>query len=272
MKFITPLLMLAGLSAFAQNPTAEQQVLRSLSFGVAPSFEGIPGKEEEPSNEDLRNREFNLSQIITRTLTRANHTGLQHYEQAAARIMANQENNPMEIAPRLVINRAVDVVKGIVQWSGQNPDLIRQWLTQFYRFNFQMALMYINNPTHTVSETFPRAKVGIDYAGLLWKFQAGLSSDTAKGILLVKIVQYLKQDLNMDTSRRNPKYVTAYQDILALQEDSIAYRNVIESLNRIVEELKNHEKLTPIYSRDVVTLRSELDLILSPLKSMMGVQ
>lgn len=256
MKRITPLLVVLSLQSLAQAQTTEFQILRT------------PGHQEVTNDDDLQTRAQPMSDSLKRALLRAKldmtiGERLRFFEREATRLFRQAAQNPQELASRLVLNRSVDVVSNLVRWSDQNPELIAQSLVQFYTLNFQLALAYANNPTHSINENFPQAAVGISYATLLWKQQAGLTQETSKAILLLKIMQYLKLDLNSDTSRR--EYAFAYQDLNAIEEDSIYYQNIMQSLQGIKESLTQGQALKGVSSRDVVGLRSELERVLGPI-------
>ncbi len=214
--------------------SANDKVLRSLSIGVPPSSEGIPGQESEPSASDLLNTRYNTSTLIRRALVDAQRKPvgprIQFYEQKAAQIIKNSGQLPDEQATRIVLNRAIDVVQTTLKSAGNNSELIANIVAQFYKNSFEIALAYVNNPPNSMEGFFPRAEVGIYFARFLWSNQAGLTSDSLKAITLIKLLGYLGQDLNSDLQRRKTLYREALVDIYDIQNNETAYSNIMDSL------------------------------------------
>lgn len=237
--------------------TKDGKVLRSLSIGVPPSHEGIPGQETEPDVSDLLNVHYKTSTMIQRAMSDAQRKPvgprIQFYEQKAAKIIQNSGELPTETAVRIVLNRSIDVVQTTIKSAGNNSELIANIVANFYKSSFEVALGYANNPPNYVDADFPRAQVGIYWARFLWSHQAGLTSDSFKAITLIKLLGYLGQDLNSDIRRRATDYREALVDIYDIQQNEMAYQNIIDSLER-KEEPK---------SSDVAGLRVRVNQMLT---------
>lgn len=239
--------------------TRSEQVLRKLSLGIPPSREGIPGSEAEPDPSDLIQSGYPTSVLIRRTIEQAERKSLgaqiMFYEQQAARIIQNSGELANEEATRLVLNRSIDIVQNIIKWAGLNSEMVAQFAAQFYLQSYHVALAYLNNPPSYVDDVFPRAKVGIYFSRVIFSNHGALITDSAKAIMLVKLLGYLGQDLNSDLRRRNNEYRYALLDILNLQKDDEQYQNILNSLAAKQEPR----------SSDLAGLRSQVSRILMSL-------
>ena len=188
--------------------TRTNRVMRQLSQGLPPSREGIPGFDEEAPADDLIQQGYPTNILIRRTIEEAERKPMgrriMFYELQAQRIIENSGDKANEEATRLVLNRSVDLVQNVIRWAGRNSEMVAQFVAQFYAQNYEIALAYTNSPPPTyVDQTFPRAKVGIYYSRMLFSNHGALISDSAKAIILIKLVGYLGQDINSDLLRRN---------------------------------------------------------------------
>lgn len=215
------------------NKTQAQKVLRKLSYGVPPGIEGVPGEEEEISADDIMQQDYPLSLFLRETLqeaeTRDLGPRLAFYERQVVKVI-QRGDRPNEEAVRLVLNRSVDVVQNIIKWAGLNSEMIQQYLNQYYAQNFEIALGYANNPPAREEQVFPRAKVGIFVARMLYQNHGGMISDSAKAIILVKLLGYLGQDLNSDLQRRTTIYSVPLRKIINIQQEDEAYHEILASL------------------------------------------
>ena len=234
----------------------DQRVLRSLSHGIPPSREGIPGMDEEPQGDDLIQAGYPTNILIRRTMEQAERLPIgrriMFYETQAARIIQNSGEKVNEEATRLVLNRTVDVVQNIIRWAGYNSEMVAQFVAQFYQQGYEVSLAYLNNPPSYVDATFPRAKVGIYYSRMMFSNHGALISDSAKAIMLVKLLGYLGQDLNSDLRRRSNEYRYSLLDIMNIQKEDDQYRSIVESLSRREEPR----------SSDLAGLRSQVSRLL----------
>ena len=239
--------------------TRGQRVLRQLSHGIPPSREGIPGYDEDPSADDLIQQGYPTNILIRRAMDEAERKPMgrriMFYELQAQRIIENSGEKANEEATRLVLNRSVDVVQNIIRWAGRNSEMVAQFTAQFYSQNYEIALAYTNTPPTYVEQVFPRAKVGIYYSRMLFSNHGALISDSAKAIMLVKLLGYLGQDLNSDLRRRNDDYRYALLDILNIQKSDEQYASILNSLAARQEPR----------SGDIVGLRSQISRILMSL-------
>jgi hypothetical protein len=240
--------------------TRTHRVMRQLSQGIPPSREGIPGYDEEPSADDLVQQGYPTNILIRRTVEEAMRKPMgrriMFYETQAQRIIENSGEKANEEATRLVLNRSVDTVQNIIRWAGRNSEMVAQFLAQFYVQNYEIALAYTNSPPPTyVDQAFPRAKVGIFYSRMLFSNHGALISDSAKAIMLIKLIGYLGQDLNSDLRRRNDEYRYALLDIVNIQKSDDQYQSILNSLAAKQEPR----------SSDVAGLRSQISRILMSL-------
>ena len=234
-----------------KNPSV--RLMRQLSHGLPPSREGIPGFDEEASADDLIQQGYPTNILIRRTIEDAERKPMgrriMYYELQAQRIIENSGEKSNEEATRLVLNRSVDVVQNVIRWAGLNSEMVAQFVAQFYAQNYDLALAYTNSPPPSyVDQTFPRAKVGIYYSRMLFSNHGALISDSAKAIMLIKLVGYLGQDLNSDLRRRNDDYRYALLDILNIQKYDDQYQSILTAL-------ANRQETR---SSDIAGLRSQI--------------
>ena len=236
------------------------RVMRQLSQGVPPSKEGIPGFDSDAPADDLIQQGYPTSILIRRTIDDAERKPMgrriMFYELQAQRIIENSGEKANEEATRLVLNRSVDVVQNVIRWAGRNSEMVAQFVAQFYAQNYEIALAYTNSPPPSyVDQTFPRAKVGIYYSRMLFSNHGALISDSAKAIILIKLIGYLGQDLNSDLRRRNDDYRYALLDILNLQKSDEQYQSILNALANKQEPR----------SSDIAGVRSQVSRILMSL-------
>jgi hypothetical protein len=247
-------------------PTHDEKVLRKLSQGIPPSREGIPGREEDANSDDLIEDGYPTDILIRKTMKQAQEMPMGKrilfYETQTARILVSSGEKNNEQATRVVLNRTVDVVQNMIRWAGDNPALIAQFIDKLYEQSYEVALAYLNNPPVKADGSYPRAQVGVYYARVLFSNHAVLVKDSAKAIMLVKLLGYLGQDLNSDPLfRRSKEYRYSLLDILDIQKEDVSYQNIINSL-------ANHDEPRP---SDMASLRTKIAQVLMGLPNAAGI-
>ena len=109
-----------------------------------------------------------------------------------------------------------------------------------YVYNFELAqkfaslqrkLIYHGGPSvDPLQPTHPIADFGRMYNLLMRKFIAGLTTDQAKAVILMKSMGYLGWDLNLDLRRTGFRSLVA--DIYYMQTEDPSYLAVLEKLQR----------------------------------------
>jgi hypothetical protein len=201
------------------------------------------GQLDQPDPSSVIASAYTTSTLIQRTLEDARTLPLgpriRHFEQAIASIVRKSGNNPFEEPVRLTLTRSKSISDLSLQVAGYNSELIAQWAANFYRTSFELALAYANNPCQirTRNSSFQSGnfsetsigQYGFYYSSLLWRNQANLVSDSAKAVILVKLVGFLGQDLNNDLRRRTDGLREAIADIYDIQNNDGSYRRIVAS-------------------------------------------
>jgi hypothetical protein len=216
------------------NQDRSTRILERLRYGVPPSRFGVPGRESEPNDDDLMEQQYPLNVFLRESLDEAKSlksigSRIGFFEGKVADIFSSKGTLNDE-APKLVLNRTVDMVQNVIKWIGRNSELSQQFLVQYYVQGFNVALAYSQNPPYRAEGGFSRADVGIFYSRVIFKNQAGLISNTANGVMLIKLLGYLGQDLNSDLLRREKEYSLPLKKIRALQKRDPNYQRILSSL------------------------------------------
>ncbi|MFS4458378.1 hypothetical protein [Bdellovibrio sp. HCB2-146] len=204
------------------------------------------GQLDSPDPSSVIESAYTTTTLIQRALEDAKTLPLgpriRHFEDAVAKIVRKSGQNPFEEPVRLTLQRSKSVGDLTLKVAGYNSELIAQWAANFYRTSFELALAYANNPCkiRTYQSTFASgnfsetsiAQYGFYYSSLLWRNQANIVSDSAKAVILVKLVGFLGQDLNNDLRRRTDGMREALADIYDIQNNDGAYRRIIASFSR----------------------------------------
>jgi hypothetical protein len=236
-----------SLAATSNNRPNVKDVLEQIAVGTAPTREGLPTQYGQPDETELlAQKESTIEQIknaLIESKKLAVGARIDFYSNAAATIVVDSGSRPTEAAARITLNRAVDVVNGTIAVSGANETMVASWLANLLEKSFVLAAAYVNNPacvvtSHKVSslqpedclQTLPIAKIGYDISQLLWRSHASLVSNSAKAIVIIKMLQYLAYDLNNDPRRSEDDFVSIYKKIRKIQVVNQNYKNIVASL------------------------------------------
>ena len=181
----------------------------------------------------------------------------------AKNIIIASGTRPTDILLRITLNRYVDTLSHVLPSMGRNTEMVAQQLSNFGRENFERAAAFGNNrvgiesrlaiPQGRDSEVahFLRkvstAEFGRIYSDLMFRYSTGLSSDSAKAIMLMRLTGYLGWDFNNDLRRRERPLAQTLADIYKIQHG----RTYIQILNTIKMGYE------PAQS-DVAALRSDI--------------
>lgn len=220
------------------------EVLEDISVGPAPSREGLASQNRLNDDQELMNQKETTVNQIKQALEDGKKLAVgarfEFYTNAARTIIQDSGNRPTEAAARIALNRAVDVVNGTILASGHNEELIASWISNLLEKSFELAAAYANNPACVITSrklgapeeclrSLPVAKVGYDIDQLLWRSHASPISNTAKAVLMIKILQYFKIDLSNDPRRTEDGFASVYKKVVRVTE-SYNYQKVVASL------------------------------------------
>lgn len=235
--------------ARAQQPVTDLGYFAGLKVNPPPSSEGIPSvvSPNQQSGYDVMRDAYSSVDLIERALrerqTMPIGERLRFMTEQAGNIIAVSGERPTEILLRLTLNRSVDVFNHIRPIAGRNTESVARYLANFYRENFELAASFGNNkigvdsrltlPVEYTTADFLKhlsiAEYGRMYASLLWRYSADLTSDSAKAVLLMRLVNYLGWDCNADLRRRERPIAQTIADIYELQHGHL-YNNLLRTL------------------------------------------
>lgn len=204
------------------------------------STEGIPQTGDLPTIDSTTDSAYSTTTLIQKTIQQARELPMGQrilfYQNAVDRIVKKSGPIPTEQIVRFILNRSVDVMSAALPVAGNNPDLVAQWAANFYEENFVLALAFANNPrcfegtpvpdVGTILKTISFAEFGRIYSTLMFKFSSNLVSRSAKGLMLIKSIDYLQWDLNQDLRRRENGIRESIYDLQVIKTELIAYRNL----------------------------------------------
>lgn len=241
----------------------ERKVMLGFTIGQPATQEGIPGTQNVPDPFDLIRQAYTTSERLERALQSADlareEDQIRVLREAAKSIVLSSGGSETERPVRMALNRAVDTADNVYRIIGDNTEYARNLLIRFYRANFEFALASANehskmiyvgqteqNPNVRIT---PIAEFGRRYNLLMRKFTAGLTTDQATAVILMKSMGYFGWDLNLDLARTSFKNLIA--DIYFLQTTNPSYLRVLRSL-----EMKQ-----PPASQDVADLSAAISQI-----------
>lgn len=228
-----------------RNSQHVERVLAALRLTPPPSTEGIPQTGELPDPGDVIQRAYTTASLIQKSIDQAATLPLgqriSFFEEAAARIIRKSAHQPTEQLIRITLNRSVDIANQVLPIAGNNPELIAQWLANFYLESFKLAAMWANNPCLLQSELglasvskylthVSLAEFGRVYSTLLWRATANMTSDSSKAVMLIKLLGYLGWDFNLDLRRRESGIAEVVADVYEMQNEDPNYQNIVMSL------------------------------------------
>jgi hypothetical protein len=257
--------------AFSQSTDQlKTATLNNLRAGIhTSSGEGLPSPQSEQDISDLKDSAYTTVELIKRALqggaTLPTGQKIEHFANATKSIVEKSGQNAYEEASRITLNRANDIVDLTLRILGVNSDLVANYVSGFYVKSLQIAAAYANNPSiiidqrrsvaPTLTKITTRAQLGIYYSQFLWTHQSNLTSDSSKGVILIKLLDYLFDDLNLDLQRREPILKQTLVDIDDLKKNNLSYRRILWAID------KNQEP----NNLDVRQLRGKVETILSNL-------
>ncbi len=228
-------------------PVSDIQLYTKINIPAAISSEGLPSAyDNKPIDSDeLINSAYSSPELITKALDErvdyAMGERLDHFERQSIRIINVSANRKNEEFMRIALNRGVDLVHHILPSYGKNTDEAARHLANFYKQNFEFAASMANNSASmesilsgqiemsTYTKTRSIAEFGRMYSNLLWRYSDGLSSQSSKAILLMRLIGYLGWDLNMDLKRNSKPIAKLIADVYELQH-SKTYADILKSL------------------------------------------
>lgn len=190
----------------------------------------------------------------------------------AKNIILASNNRPTEMLLRITLNRYVDTLSHVLPSMGRNTEMVAQQLANFGRENFERAAAFGNNRIGMESRlSIPQGKdsnvtsflrkvsvadFGRIYASLMFRYSTGLSSDSAKAIMLMRLTNYLGWDFNNDLRRRERPLAQTLADIYKIQHGRL-YKQILNTIASGVEPSQ----------ADVAALRSDVFELLQKLPS-----
>lgn len=243
--------LILGAASTAQAGSDFSQFVQQIREGeVADEPQSSSDSADEPKNETLLASAYSMKTLLVKALDDARSIPLgpriQFYMQRTELVLQQKYQAPHERYARLALERSHELAKVTLDVAGQNAELVAQWSANFYRTSFELAISLLNNPrairsSQGASETsdylksVSLAQFGYFYSTLLWRNTANVTSDTAKAVMLLRMVHFLGQDFNSDLRRREPRFREVIADIYFLQKEDISYARVVTALQQMQE-------------------------------------
>jgi hypothetical protein len=229
----------------------QEKILLGFAMGSSPSQAGIPQPEDQVVSGDDITAAYSTSSLLDEAIDKAQTLPvgerISHFETMALEIvqLSEKQNRPDEELIRITLNRAVDVIQGILPVMGTNNELIAQLVANIYQEHFNLAKMFANSPRQlsyrgkfsasNPYSGFSIAEFGRIYSTLLWRFSASLTSKASKAIMMMKLVGYLGYDVNLDQNRENQSLQEVLADVIRLQSQNANYQKILNDLESDIE-------------------------------------
>lgn len=209
-------------------------------------YEGLDDSEIEEIIADAYTSKEMIKKCLDRRVDFNLSDRLKYLDHSAGEIIVNSDNNEDELYLRKTLKRTRDMVRSVISISGANHDETVRSLTTFYVGGMNLAYAVVNNNTeiHGALDDLPgeytdylnrntfhisSAEFGRMHALRMWSHSQGLKSDASKGVFLIKLVQYLVDDLASDTRVRKNVIKSVLRDAYGVTKNPY-YVNVLSSL------------------------------------------
>ena len=255
----------------APVPSTDQSVINGLRLGAPISQEGLPANgwtNEIP--DELLFGGYTPAERIELALQDKNDgmargDWLQTAEGVAREIINDTTPSPQWAFVRIILNRCVDILQLTLPVAGRNTSEVARFYSNFMTRCMHHAAAYSNNNVAITQNRYlpdhPQYVLdylkdfeGLGYSDelntfrsnfafgqemtvLFWSLQSGMISESAQGIILLRILGYIGYDTLADARRRHPAIRKMLVDITRIQ-NSTQFKNVVNSLRSNYEPLQ----------------------------------